>query len=773
MQFRISARRSLVSALALSMLSMAVNLASGTQEASITSAKGNHHWQLGVGCYLGGVGGRFTELDAARFDWVYLCYGNIGATEETTQLLNRLIAMNPRLKVIIRVWPIMNLTPFKENRHQATMYDYFYRPGVKEKLLAETRRQIRVVLDHISKPENVVGSTFLEELPGHFTDSAIGRLGDGETTWAMDAYRKEIEAELGKPFVWNDETRRWWCQKYVQALGEIHHVMKEASEGRLIFYYQQTNHFNLDHVPAGTPVNRQGLIPIHLEEIIKPGLCDGQFAYPNNPLIWERQTLRFAKERGWLFFSQLPHPSGMRLGTWDECMQLAKTRVPQNLGYFWYCEGGCAKNMYNDDPSIPAEERGSQRLYFVEHTRRFLAKEKVGMDVVERHLKPEIAFSYDLDAVKSGHFRPIWVQVHNPRDPIWFEKPEDATLKNVRLTLTPPPSVDLPPTNSPPAAVPLGDIEAGEYRAILWWGQMKEDTTVSANAPISVKLTADNSPADELVSSAPNTSPVAFAPQEVSRSGDSWVEPLYRVADDYSPVLHLTPIQTAALRPSVTDGSDTIIYNGTLHVGERLTIGPGLSARLLPASLITGDRSVMWEEGDPKKPKAWKEGYGVFNLPLMAPSRPNARIRVTISGKVADGAESQILLTGYKRVRGALLGIGGKWESWSQPLVVNALGSEWREGVSQEFVIPADVSVRSVAAYRRGNKGTIWYGDILVTLADMPSDGVDVSDRLEGVVPTIHPDTYVRFTYRDGSPPSQMPRMSVEFAAPDADAAVR
>jgi len=41
------------------------------------------------------------------------------------------------------------------------------------------------------------------------------------------------------------------------------------------------------------------------------------------------------------------------------------------------------------------------------------------------------------------------------------------------------------------------------------------------------------------------------------------------------------------------------------------------------------------------------------------------------------------------------------------------------------------------------------------------------------VVPTIHPGTYVRFTYRDGSPPSQMPRMSVEFAAPDADAAVR
>jgi len=739
------------------MLASFSDTAHSAKEASIKSPQGNHYWQLGVGCYFGGVGGRFTELDAARFDWLFLCFGNIAATEETTELLNRLIAMNPRLKVVIRVWPIMNLTPFKENRHQATMYDYFYRPGVREKVLAETRRQIRVVLDHISKPENVVGSTFLEELPGHFTDNAIGRLADGETTWAMAAYRKEIEAELGKPFVWNDETRRWWCRKYVQALNEIHAVMKEASEGRLVFYYQQTNYFNLDHVPPGTPLNKQGLIPIHLEEIIKPGLCDGLFAYPNNALIWERNTLRFARERGWLFFSQLAHPSGMRLGTWEECTKLVKTRIPQNLGYFWYCEGSCAQNMFNDDPSIPPAERGSKRFYFVEHTRRFLAKERVGMDVVERHLRPELAFSYKLKGVKPGEFRPIWVQVHNKRDASWFEKPEEATLRNVKLTLSPPPTIDLPLTNSPPPTVVLGDIEADGYRAVLWWGQMKEETTVSAASPIRVKLTADNCPSVEISSTESIATAVGLSPREICRSGDSWVEPLYDVAEEYSPILSFTPTRYAALRPSLTDGADTIIYNGTLHIGERLQIGPGLTARLLPVNLVTGDRNIMREDNDPQKSKAWNEGYSLFSLPLMAPSRPGCKLRVTISGKVAGGAESQILLSGYRRVE-------GRWENWNQALLVNAFGNEWREGVSEEIVIPSDVTLQRLIAYRGGNRGTIWYGDIAVMLADLPAEGVDVSDRLEGMIPTIMPGTYMRFTYFDGSPPSQMPRMQIAFA---------
>ena len=50
-------------------------------------------------------GWHVDELDVARFDWLYLCFGNIPADHGTTELLNRLLAINPDLKIVIRLWP--------------------------------------------------------------------------------------------------------------------------------------------------------------------------------------------------------------------------------------------------------------------------------------------------------------------------------------------------------------------------------------------------------------------------------------------------------------------------------------------------------------------------------------------------------------------------------------------------------------------------------------------------------------------------------------------
>lgn len=57
--------------------------------ASPVFAAEDHYWDLGVGCYYGGAAG-VADLDVARYDWLYLCFGNIGATEETVATLNRL-----------------------------------------------------------------------------------------------------------------------------------------------------------------------------------------------------------------------------------------------------------------------------------------------------------------------------------------------------------------------------------------------------------------------------------------------------------------------------------------------------------------------------------------------------------------------------------------------------------------------------------------------------------------------------------------------------------
>ena len=68
-------------------------------------AQDDHYWDWGVGCYYGGLGDR-EEIDIAMYDWLYLCFGNIGAKTETVEQINRYLQMNPDLKIVIRVWPI-------------------------------------------------------------------------------------------------------------------------------------------------------------------------------------------------------------------------------------------------------------------------------------------------------------------------------------------------------------------------------------------------------------------------------------------------------------------------------------------------------------------------------------------------------------------------------------------------------------------------------------------------------------------------------------------
>ncbi len=206
----------------------------------------DRYWELGAGCYYGGLRA-YSALDVARYDWLYLSFGNIGATEETVADLNRMLAINPELKIVIRVWPIMSKGDCPENRYQATFLHYLYQDGIRERVDQTIHDQIRVVLDNISKPENVVGMTFLEELPGHFSAGPFGKNETGgELTWDLKRFQTEIEAERGKPLVWDDETRLWWGEKWVQAINGVHAAMKDASDGRLIWYYQQTNHASLD-----------------------------------------------------------------------------------------------------------------------------------------------------------------------------------------------------------------------------------------------------------------------------------------------------------------------------------------------------------------------------------------------------------------------------------------------------------------------------------------------------------------------------------------------
>ncbi len=127
-----------------------------------------------------------------------------------------------------------------------------------------------------------------------------------------------------------------------------------------------------------------------------------------------------------------------------------------------------------------------------------------------------------------------------------------------------------------------------------------------------------------------------------------------------------------------------------------------------------------------------------------------------------------------------------------KPIPVNALTEQWQDDVSVEITLPAEADIRNVLLYRLGNKGTVWYGHVAVTPADMPAEGVDVSNRVQGTLPTIvpgmseplrrrslvilptsptvvegEPSSPIRFIYTDKSEAgSGLPRMQVQVMQP-------
>ena len=173
--------------------------------AMVANAQDDRYWELGAGAYFGGTSG-MTDLDVARYDWIYVCFGNISANEETAALIDRLLQINPELKIVLRLWPIMGKGDCPENRSQATFLHYLYDPEVRQAVDDEIQRQFDVIADNISRPENIVGLTFLEELPGHFSGRPMR---NGAVSWDMARIRAEIAAARGKPLVWDEEPAAW------------------------------------------------------------------------------------------------------------------------------------------------------------------------------------------------------------------------------------------------------------------------------------------------------------------------------------------------------------------------------------------------------------------------------------------------------------------------------------------------------------------------------------------------------------------------------------
>jgi hypothetical protein len=711
-----------------------------------------------VGCYFGGLGG-ISELDVARFDWLYLGFGNISANRETVDLLNRLLAINPRLRIVIRLWPIGGLGDCPQNRHQATFLHYLYAPGVKEKLLERIHEQTRLVLDHIDTPENVLGSTFLEELPLHFSAAPFRSNKTGaDVGWAMERFRTNIEAERGKPLRWDDDTRRWWGRKWTQVMGEIHAAMKKASHGRLAFYYQQTNHATLDMVPDDTPLSRRMLLPIRWADIIKPGLADGFFAYPNNRRIWEQNYLRFATANDWPFFSQVSHPSGMRLCSWKECLELAKTRCPQNLGYFFYCSGSCAADRaWNADPGIPPGPHwNTRRVSMKLHIRRHLAREDVGMDIVRRQPPLRLHVDLPLDAAKPGGFLHPRVIVENAREASFFLDPQEAVAREASVTLQPPEGFGLDPAVSPPATLRLGDLQPGERRTANWWLSVPEDFDGTLAAPFTLTARAKDASPTVLRPREDTAIPIC-QPHEIGIPGTEWMEAAYRLPDEEAkPRIVIEALRGPVRNPAVGDGYGTLTWHGVLDAGMRLVLHPEEGARLFIEPLVDDDAESRRDADDDTGYRAFDKGYLVIRLGARGTVDPEVPLRVKIAGKAEGGGQSLVVLR-FRTDDGTA----------DRSLLANRFSQEWRTVTGEVAPPEKAVALQNVFLYRFRKQGRVWYGPVTVQRADAKAEGRDVSDRLRGAWPTLTRSAFRIYRYTDDSRPTVRPRVRVQLHLPD------
>lgn len=714
----------------------------------------DHYWELGVGCYYAGARG-VTDLDVARYDWLYLCFGNISATPETVAEINRLLAINPDLKVVIRVWPIMGLGDCPENRYQATFLHYLYQPGVKEGVLANIAAQVGVVLDNISRPENVVGLTFLEELPGHFSGNPF-RTNEtgGPLSWDLERFRAEIEAERGQPLVWDDETRRWWGEKWVQVINEIHAAMKAAAPGRYVWYYQAVGYPSLDRVPEGTPLDRRALVPIHWRDIIKPGLCEGFFAYPNNREVWESYT-RLAREHNWLFFGQVSHPGGMRLCPWDECLALAKERMPQNQGYFLYCPGDCATgNAWNDDPGIPdGPEWNTPGVSQALHWRRILALEDVGMDVVRAWPPLRLYPDLPLEGAPPGGMIHPRVIVENARRPSFFLDPAEGRLADAQITLIVPEGFALEPTASPPPTLPLGALEPGDRRVADWWVSVPADFAGQAGE-FTFTAHANEGGATRLTLSEDTAIPSA-QPHEVGISGTEWIEPGFRLAADVRPGVEIECLEGTVTNPSVGDRDSRVRYQGVLQRGRCLSIAPDGNATLTELPLLADDGADRADADDPTGFRGFDDGYLVGRLAVRRAVTPGEVLRLTLAGKVADGEQNHVILR-FALANGETTDVGA---------LTNRFGADWREVAGEVTVPEGATELQQLFLYRLKQVGRVWYGPVTVVRADALV-GTDVSAAVSGALPTLERGGFAVISYRDEDRPTVAPRARVQLVIP-------
>jgi len=569
------------------MLACAVALAAGMAGAAKPYPYG--HFDLGVGKYsTGWEWGGGEVLDTARYDWALVQFTNEPVSMKTPERINQALALNPKLKIMVRLWPKPGFVRKTKNPNKQRTYigflDYLYYPEAKEAFLKEALAHLHLITDNVTHPENVYGCTLFEELPHQFGYD-VGILSKTTPEGADIAYFKEYfgdryKAETGKEMTeWNRDLRIWWGKKFAEALRDVAHEIKKDSPKIHVFVWFMSHFRLLDWLEPGEDVHTPKVIPCYWKDIICPDGADGFFAYNNNA-YWAERYQKLAKDNHWPYFSQLSHPGQMRIASWDECVKIAKADLPENLGYFYYGPD-FTYGHWNDDPDVRPDEVSSLSGLFP-RMRRYLAKADVGMDIVRRNLAPQVVLSHELGDIALKNFGMATAVVTNRRTEEWFATAEEATLRNVKVALSVPKEFSVPQNVSAGECVTIPVLKPGETKTVMWWVRRDRETAKDAKLPVSVTAEAEGVAPVTVSAVEPVSNPVPYTSFDVKRSGDAFVYVNWGLPwSKRMPEVTLECRSAMMQNPRIRVDTHQITYQGILKPGEKLVIRSALVADLV------------------------------------------------------------------------------------------------------------------------------------------------------------------------------------------------
>ena len=157
--------------------------------------------------------------------------------------------------------------------------------------------------------------------------------------------------------------------------------MKKHIPHASVFYWPAERYFTLDHV--GGNISEQGVLPFHLGDVLRDGVCDGFFGFINTPAKLRQQTIETAEKYNVPYFTQLAQPAYMTITDFPTALQAARSTHRLNLGTFLF-----KQDEVGDNRVQKKSVKRYLKLNESELLRTFCYENKVNSDIVENNIVP-------------------------------------------------------------------------------------------------------------------------------------------------------------------------------------------------------------------------------------------------------------------------------------------------------------------------------------------------------------------------------------------------